>query len=39
MTMATTRNKSCNSQDINAEDDEEIDVERVEERNALWRPW
>ncbi|XP_014479861.1 PREDICTED: enhancer of split mgamma protein-like isoform X2 [Dinoponera quadriceps] len=38
-TATTTRNKSCTSQDINAEDDEEIDVERVEERNTVWRPW
>lgn len=38
-TMTTTRNKSYNLQDSNAEDDEEIDVERVEERNTIWRPW
>ncbi|XP_032686855.1 enhancer of split mgamma protein-like isoform X2 [Odontomachus brunneus] len=38
-TTITTRNKSYNLQDVNAEDDEEIDVERVEERNTIWRPW
>ncbi|EFN87932.1 Enhancer of split mgamma protein [Harpegnathos saltator] len=40
-TATTTKSKSCNSSqdDVNAEDDEEIDVERVEERNTIWRPW
>lgn len=42
-TMATTtttmRNKTNDPQDINADDDEEIDVERVDERDPMWRPW
>lgn len=38
-TTTTMKNKSHNLQDVNAEDDEEIDVERVEERNTIWRPW
>ncbi|XP_070169636.1 enhancer of split mgamma protein [Polyergus mexicanus] len=40
-TTATTmmRNKTNDPQDINADDDEEIDVERVDERDPMWRPW
>lgn len=36
---AATRNKTNSLQDINADDDEEIDVERVDERDPMWRPW
>ncbi|XP_011262331.1 enhancer of split mgamma protein [Camponotus floridanus] len=38
-TMTETRNKTNDPQDINADDDEEIDVERVDERDPMWRPW
>lgn len=38
-TTTTTRNKTNDPQDINADDDEEIDVERVDERDPMWRPW
>ncbi|XP_071569978.1 uncharacterized protein [Temnothorax nylanderi] len=38
-TMTTTRNKTSDPHDINADDDEEIDVERVDERDPMWRPW
>ncbi|XP_020287411.1 enhancer of split mbeta protein-like [Pseudomyrmex gracilis] len=37
--VTTTRNKTNDPQDINADDDEEIDVERVDERDPMWRPW
>lgn len=38
-TTTVTRNKTNDPQDINADDDEEIDVERVDERDPMWRPW
>ncbi|CAL1680233.1 unnamed protein product [Lasius platythorax] len=38
-TTTTMRNKTNDPQDINADDDEEIDVERVDERDPMWRPW
>ncbi|XP_024886508.1 enhancer of split mgamma protein-like [Temnothorax curvispinosus] len=38
-TITTTRNKTSDPHDINADDDEEIDVERVDERDPMWRPW
>ncbi|XP_011877037.1 PREDICTED: enhancer of split mgamma protein-like [Vollenhovia emeryi] len=40
-TTATTapRNKTNDPHDINADDDEEIDVERVDDRYPMWRPW
>ncbi|XP_072742568.1 transcription factor HES-4-B [Anoplolepis gracilipes] len=38
-TTTTTRNKTNDLQDINADDDEEIDVERVDEHDPMWRPW
>ncbi|XP_067204083.1 enhancer of split mbeta protein-like isoform X2 [Linepithema humile] len=38
-TTTTTRNKTNDPQNINADDDEEIDVERVDERDPMWRPW
>ncbi|XP_029173141.1 enhancer of split mgamma protein-like [Nylanderia fulva] len=39
MTATTMRNKTNDPQDINVDDDEEIDVERVDERDPMWRPW
>lgn len=39
MTITTTRNKTNDLHDINADDDEEIDVERVDDRDPMWRPW
>lgn len=38
-TIITTRNKTNDPHDINADDDEEIDVERVDDRDPMWRPW
>ncbi|KAL6261608.1 hypothetical protein P5V15_006695 [Pogonomyrmex californicus] len=38
-TATTMRNKTNDPQDINADDDEEIDVERVDDRDPMWRPW
>lgn len=38
-TTTTTRNKTNDLHDINADDDEEIDVERVDDRDPMWRPW
>ncbi|XP_029677376.1 enhancer of split mgamma protein-like [Formica exsecta] len=38
-TTTMMRNKTNDPQDINADDDEEIDVERVDERDPMWRPW
>lgn len=38
-TTMTIRNKTNDPQDINADDEEEIDVERVDERDPMWRPW
>lgn len=38
-TATTTRNKTNDPQNINADDDEEIDVERVDEHDPMWRPW
>jgi len=35
----TTKNKTNDPHDINADDDEEIDVERVDDRDPMWRPW
>ncbi|XP_012526494.2 enhancer of split mgamma protein [Monomorium pharaonis] len=36
-TTTTTRNKTNEPHD--ADDDEEIDVERVDDRDPMWRPW
>ncbi|KAF7395283.1 hypothetical protein HZH68_009333 [Vespula germanica] len=33
------KRKTTNHQRINAEDDEEIDVERVDDGDPMWRPW
>lgn len=38
-TITTTRNKTNDPLNINADDDEEIDVERVDDRDPMWRPW
>ncbi|XP_018374176.1 PREDICTED: transcription factor HES-4-like [Trachymyrmex cornetzi] len=38
-TITTTRNKTNDPHNINADDDEEIDVERVDDRDPMWRPW
>jgi hypothetical protein len=38
-TTTTTRNKTNDPQNINVDDEEEIDVERVDERDPMWRPW
>lgn len=35
----TTRDKTNDPHDINADDDEEIDVVRVDDRDPMWRPW
>lgn len=35
----TTRTKTNNPQNVNTDDDEEIDVEHVDERDPMWRPW
>ncbi|KAL0107642.1 hypothetical protein PUN28_014742 [Cardiocondyla obscurior] len=37
--ITTARNKTNDPHDINADDDEEIDVERVDDRDPMWRPW
>ncbi|KAL2715008.1 transcription factor HES-4-B-like [Vespula squamosa] len=33
------KRKATNHQRINAEDDEEIDVERLDDGDPMWRPW
>jgi len=38
-TITTTRNKMNDPHNINVDDDEEIDVERVDDRDPMWRPW
>ncbi|EZA57426.1 hypothetical protein DMN91_008714 [Ooceraea biroi] len=38
-TTMMTKNKTNDSLDINADDDEEIDVEHVDECDPVWRPW
>ncbi|XP_011175151.1 enhancer of split mgamma protein [Solenopsis invicta] len=38
-TMATTTTKNKTNDPHDADDDEEIDVERVDDHDPMWRPW